>query len=240
MPVAFLSELRASDLAEPSAREDASEGLPSNGRGLPSLLADLKVTAPEKLDRLVASLRGIVPGVRGLRFEGVPISEEYEVHFDEHSAAYTKRARNRPGFQFRFEMANGGVVPAHSASEGTLLTLGLLALLASPKHPKLLLLDNIDAGLHPRAGGELIGQLRKIMSNEPDLQIVVTTHSPYVLDHFQPQEIRLMTSDDAGHAIIGSLTDHPQFERWKEEMLPGEFWSTVGEDWLKKREAQGA
>lgn len=238
MPSAFLAELRVSEMAEPSPREEADEELPSTGRGLPSLLATLKLTTPRQYEHLLASLRAVVPAVNDLRFEAVQIGEEHD-WFDP-IAPRRKAPRKRPGFQFRFEMTNGAIVPAHSASEGTLLTLGLLTVLSTPNRPKLILLDNIDAGLHPRAGGELIGQLRKIMSNEPDLQIVVTTHSPYVLDHFQPQEIRLMTSDDAGHAIIGSLTDHPQFERWKEEMLPGEFWSTVGEDWLKKRETQGA
>jgi len=32
---------------------------------------------------------------------------------------------------------------------------------------------------------------------------------------------------------IKSLRDHPDFERWKDEMMPGEFWSMVGEDWIR-------
>lgn len=237
MPSAFLAELRASDLAEPSAREEASDGLPGSGRGLASTLATLKLIAPAQFEDLLASLRAIVPTVKDLRFEEVQLSEEQEI-YDERFDSYRKRIRNRPGFQFRFEMANGAVVPAHSASEGTLLTLGLLALLASPKHPELVLLDNIDAGLHPRAAGAFVDQLRKIMSAKLGLQVVATTHSPYLLDHLEPHEIRLMCLDDAGHAVIGSLTEHPEFERWKDEMMPGEFWSTVGEGWLRQPQAQ--
>jgi hypothetical protein len=45
--------------------------------------------------------------------------------------------------------------------------------------------------------------------------------------------------NDDGSAMCKPLTDHPDFERWKESMSPGEFWSTFYEDWLTKtREPQ--
>ncbi|WP_257457564.1 hypothetical protein [Archangium lipolyticum] len=37
-----------------------------------------------------------------------------------------------------------------------------------------------------------------------------------------------------GFARCEKLTAHPEFERWKDMMSPGEFWSTVGESWLEK------
>jgi hypothetical protein len=41
-------------------------------------------------------------------------------------------------------------VPAHAASEGTLITLALLTALCSPNRPRILLLDDIDQSLHPQ------------------------------------------------------------------------------------------
>ena len=41
-----------------------------------------------------------------------------------------------------------------------------------------------------------------------------------------------MAVDEDGNAVCGRLEDHPQFEKWKDEMAPGELWSLFGEKWL--------
>ncbi|HVA47766.1 MAG TPA: hypothetical protein VNH11_15465 [Pirellulales bacterium] len=41
-----------------------------------------------------------------------------------------------------------------------------------------------------------------------------------------------MTIGPNSYATCGKLTDHPQFDKWKDEMAPGELWSMFGEKWL--------
>jgi predicted ATPase len=101
-----------------------------------------------------------------------------------------------------------------------------------PSQPKLLLLDDIDRGLHPKAMGDLVKVIRKLMEQDPELQIIATSHSPYLLDHLEYKEVRLTSLDADGVAHVGMLSDYPEFEQWKDVMRPGELWSTVGEDWL--------
>ncbi len=124
-------------------------------------------------------------------------------------------------------------IPAHSLSEGTLLVIGLLTVMMSPSGPRLLLLDNLERGLHPKAMGEFIGQIRKMLDMYEDLQIVATTHSPYLLDHFKPEEIRLTMVHPESGVSCAPMTEHPDFDKWKDQMAPGEFWSLIGEDWIK-------
>jgi signal transduction histidine kinase len=62
------------------------------------------------------------------------------------------------------------------------------------------------------------------LKQDPELQIVATSHSPYLLDQLQPEEVRLTTIREDGSSVCGSLVDHPEFERWKDEMAPGEMW----------------
>jgi predicted ATP-binding protein involved in virulence len=112
------------------------------------------------------------------------------------------------------------------------LLLGLLAVLLGPIHPNVLLLDDIEHGLHPLAQKSLLSVLRKVMDKFPKLQIIATAHSPYLLDHLHPNEIRLMTVGEDGNAVSGKLENHPQFKKWKEEMAPGELWSLFGENWI--------
>ena len=71
------------------------------------------------------------------------------------------------------------------------------------------------------------------MTQEMNIQIIATSHSPYLLDSLQAREVRLTGFLDDGSATICELSDHPEFERWKDVMTPGEFWSTAGEDWIR-------
>jgi len=47
------------------------------------------------------------------------------------------------------------------------------------------------------------------MREFPELQIIATTHSPYLLDQLRPEEVRLLALDEAGRSVCGSLTAHP-------------------------------
>jgi hypothetical protein len=46
------------------------------------------------------------------------------------------------------------------------------------------------------------------------------------------------TMGDDGGMRIAPLTSHPEYERWKDAMAPGEFWSHVGESWVKNLEPE--
>ncbi len=123
-------------------------------------------------------------------------------------------------------------IPAHLASDGTILVLGLLAGLLGPSQPNLILVDDLELGLHPKAQRKLIPLLRTILSENQDLQIIATTHSPYVVDELEPKEVRITWAGEDGVTQCARLDSHPEFERWKDEMWPGEFWSLVGEQWV--------
>jgi predicted ATPase len=128
---------------------------------------------------------------------------------------------------------NSADILSPMVSEGTIIALGLITFVLSPFRPKTILIDDLERGLHPKAQREVVRVLKQILESDPDLQIIATSHSPYILDELDPREVLLATSDEDGRTICGRLPEHPDFERWKEEMTPGEFWSVVGEQWLK-------
>jgi predicted ATPase len=141
------------------------------------------------------------------------------------------------GHQLVFDMKGGKGIPASDISDGTLLTLALLTALMTVDRSQLILVDDLERGLHPKAVGDLIQQLRRIQAENPELQIVASSHSPYLVGFLQAEEVLLTSLDEDGYAAIKPLTDHPDYERWKDFMDPGEFWSTVGESWVTKRNA---
>ncbi|MBS0261726.1 MAG: AAA family ATPase [Planctomycetes bacterium] len=225
--------LDATELARPSYSERIPPRVEFNGSGLASVLSYMALNDPDGFDTLLLHMKNFIPHLKRIRFNKVMIRRSETAYFqndDESEERFTTRKYQADVLLFDFNNANN--VAAYTVSEGTILLLGLLTILLGPTQPKILLLDDIEHGLHPLAQKSLLDALKQVMGAFPDLQIIASAHSPWLLDQLQPEQIRLMTLDADGYAVCGKLTDHPQFEKWKEEMAPGELWSLFGEKWL--------
>jgi predicted ATPase len=210
-----LLDLETSKLAAPSYPKDLSLSLPSDGEGLSSILAGLQLERPERFCKIVESLRAVVPNLRGVRI-GRALLEPETV-----------------GYEILFDMLGAENIPARSTGHGTLLTLGMLTALSLSDDPQVVLINDLERGLHPRAVASFIHQLRGIQN--PNLQIVATSHSPYLIDCVEADEVLLTSLDEDGYAVVRPLTDHPNYSEWKGFMKAGEFWSSVGEDWIIRK-----
>lgn len=200
-------------LAEPSRADGFPPALEADGSNLPSVLSHLESYHVEALRQVDAAIRQLVPAVVGVR------------------TVYDRQA-DKDCLLLNFNGADE--VPATLASTGTLLALGLLTALHHPNRPSVLLCDDLDSGLHPKAQMELVDVLRGLLDRQPDLQIIATSHSPYILDRLEWNEVRVTSLDDGGAAVCRPLDEHPQYARWHDAMSPGEFWSHTGEDWVRK------
>lgn len=233
---AVLLTLDADRLAEPSSADEPVTMIHPDGSGLGSVLADMAATRPDDFEALNAAVREVVPALKRLRLERANVHRtETENIIVDQKVVSRVAEREVWGYQLVVDLKGAEGIPAHAVSEGTLLTIGLFSVLMSPERPRLLLLDNLERGLHPKALGDLVKQLRAILERHPEIQIVATSHSPYLLDHVDPKEVRCGTIGPDGYARFATLSDHPDFARWKESMRPGEFWSTVGDQWVAER-----
>ncbi len=233
MGVGGLLRLDAVAIVAPSFDNRETPQMQNDGTGLPSVLAHLASAAPRVFDDILKALCEVVPTVRGLRFPRAPVKRTETEVITVDGKPFTHRAEKEYwGNSIEFDMENALGIPASMVSEGTLLVLGLLTVILGPGRPRLLLLDDIDRALHPKAQGDLVALLRRLLDKFPEMQIVATSHSPYLLDHLHPKEIRLTTLKADGTVAAGRLDEHPEFEKWRETMTPGEFWSMVGESWL--------
>jgi hypothetical protein len=222
--------LEPSRLSESSAAPTKVPALEASGRGLPSVLAWIANNERERLNTLENQLRLVVPQVQRVRMP----PDLVRVPPDEVGLPSDVSRGWESVAGYRLEVLIGDfAVPARSVSEGTLLTLGILAAIHGPNQPSLLMLDDIDRGLHPQAQAALIGALRTILSTSPQLQIICTTHSPYLLDHFTSEEVTVLArSKESSEVRVKRLSDHADWSKFKDTLSPGEFWSSVGEDWL--------
>ena len=192
-------------LRQPAQGEDIRT-MGDNGRGMHRALSSMMLERRNDFFKLEADLTRIVPSVKQLQ----PTAEH----------------------EIRFDTINGKGLRAYQVSEGTLLTLGLLTAIHGANKPGVLLLDDLDRALHPKAQRELIELLRGVQLTNPEIQIVASTHSPYMLDSMTPNEVLVTSLRDDGSTACEPLTRHPKFSKWKDEFHPGEMWSYFGEQWV--------
>lgn len=207
-----------------------------NGMGLASYLAGIALADRPRYDKLIDAYRRVIPAVADVRFRRVQVtrSQPTSVTINGQPVLHNQTVQTA-GEQLVFDFLNARDIPASSVSEGTLLSLGILAAThAHPGGPAVILLDDLEHGLHPKAQYELLDVLRLVIDETSFLQIIATSHSPYILDKLEPNEVRVTGLGEDGSVVIAPLTDHPAYEKWKDSMTPGEFWSHTGEDWLKK------
>jgi len=86
-------------------------------------------------------------------------------------------------------------------------------------------------------------QLRQLLDQIPELQIVATTHSPFIIDKCSPEEVWLLSPDAQGQCHAARMSEHPQAEDALKVLTTGEFWSAEGEEWVlsktkKKKESK--
>ncbi len=97
-------------------------------------------------------------------------------------------------------------MPARVLSEGTLRILGLLALGGAKEPPSLLGFEEPENGIHPRRI-RLVAELLQARAATGTTQLIVTTHSPTLLD-LMPQDSLFVFRKRKG------LTEIRPFEIW--------------------------
>ncbi len=136
-----------------------------------------------------------------------------------------------------FILADSGqppvTIPAELASQGALLLTAFLALAYDKKTPALLLVEEPENGLHPERLQMVIEILRRISLGEVGnrkRQVIVTTHSPLLLNYIKPEEVRVFVRNREGGTQVTPMTKVPDIERLLKEFSTGELWFLLGEE----------
>ena len=195
-------------MAEP-ARRTSGPGLSSNGGNLAAALAELRARTPEEFAAFTAEVLRMLP-----EFSAPELTE----HADGTAA-------------FALRLHDGNLVTADNLSQGTLYLLGMLVLAFDPDPPSVLCIEEIDRGIHPRMLREVRDALYRLSYPQSfglarrAVQVIATTHSPYLLDLFRdhPEEI-VIAQKHGAEARFERLADRADLAELLAEGSLGDMW----------------
>jgi len=110
-------------------------------------------------------------------------------------------------------------LPGWVLSTGTLRLVALLALFRHPEPPPLIVIEEIENGLDPRAIGMIVEEIRELVRSGRS-QVILTTHSPYLLD-LLPLESLILVERTDGEPTFRRPADDESVQRWSQDFAPG-------------------
>ncbi len=178
--------------------------LDEEGRTLPALLHELSTDQREELS---AILRLILPDIEGVSVSKPTGNRDEMVHYA------LKEGMNVPGHAPRSHE-----VPAWMLSEGTRRITAILALLVRRPAPTLLCIEEIENGLDPWTVLRVLDQLRS--AADRGIQIIITTHSPWLLDHVALESI-IQVRRRGGETLYERFADRTEVKDYSDSVPPG-------------------
>lgn len=122
-------------------------------------------------------------------------------------------------------------VDARGMSDGTLRFAAIVVALLTVKPHSLLIIEEVDNGLHPSRAKELVRVL-KAVSNERQVDVLCTTHNPVLMDELGNEMIPFISyvkRDSDGNSYIKLLEEN---ERLPKLMAVGRVGDMMREDRL--------
>lgn len=207
--------------------------LDPDGFGLATLLNDLVNYDPELFLKLRADFCKFFPQFRSVHTETVHAWKRTYSPNGIHGSG------TADGTGIFFDAVTGQSIRAQQASDGAILFLAFLALAYLPEPPGLLLIEEPETGVYPTRLGQIIKLLKDMVNRTEGVrfpQIILTTHSPYVLSFFEPEEVTLLSRDpEKPDAPVRArpLRDAPNIrERLGDDFYLGELWYNLSEEEL--------
>jgi predicted ATPase len=168
--VSFLSIDQTRRQPEAGPQERLSKG----GENLPNVIQYLKEQHPERLEQMFSVLRQRIPRLERVEAEPMPdgrlLLQIKDAPFDE-------------------------PVQSKFASDGTMKMLAYLTVLYDPEPPRFIGIEEPENFLHPRLLPELAEECRAAAERS---QLLITSHSPFLLDAMRADEVRVLYRDEQG------------------------------------------
>jgi predicted ATPase len=198
----FHDTSRRSALRTRSFADTAADYLRSDGSNLPAFLDAMRDSTDSSTSAAWQRITGLVRRAAPFVTEIVPTPDP-------------------KGIALQWKDDRGEILgPAH-LSDGTLRMIALITALGQPESllPMLSCIDEPELGLHPSALEILCGLISSVTTHH---QVIVSTQSPAILDHFEPDSIVVAERSDAATAL--KRLDATKLSSWLEDYSLSELY----------------
>ncbi|MBK5273701.1 MAG: AAA family ATPase [Desulfuromonadales bacterium] len=187
----------------PQQRTEGRIRLNSDGSNIADYLLDIRRIDKNAFDGIVETMAYVLPYARDLQ---PSVTSELE------RKAYLQMTEA----DFK--------VPGWMLSTGTLRMLALLALLRHPNPPPLIVVEEIENGLDPRSIHLIVEEIRSVVLSGVT-QVILTTHSPYLLDLLTLEHLVLVERDAKGQPRFIRPADNAGLQKWARDFAPGKLYT---------------
>lgn len=122
-------------------------------------------------------------------------------------------------------------IPASELSQGTLIALAILTLSYIPDPPPIVCLEEPDRGMHPRLLRDVRDAMYRLSYPEnygekrDPVQVIATTHSPYLLDLYKDHPEEIVIAQKVGHEVkFERLSDRDDLDEILRDAQLGDVW----------------
>jgi predicted ATPase len=100
----------------------------------------------------------------------------------------------------------------------------LLAVLRHPEPPSVIFIEELENGLDPRAIHLIVEEIRDAVESGRT-QVVITTHSPYLLDLVPLESLILVERQPDGQPKFFRPAEDEQLRKWSDDFAPGKLYT---------------
>jgi predicted ATPase len=192
-------QLNAEKMRLPAPAGSPRSFLP-DGSNLPWVVHELEDSDPAALERWIDHVRTALPDVR--------------------SVSTHEREEDRARY-LQVTYDTGLTAPSWVLSDGTLRMLALTLLAYTPRAARILLIEEPENGIHPRALDAVVQSLQSVY----DGQVFIATHSPLVLSRIEDRDLLCFAKDHDGAIAIVRGSDHPRLAQWRSTLNLGDLFA---------------
>ncbi len=200
----------------------------ASGFGLALCLDDILGFDRDRFIALEQRFKAIFPQIRSIKLIPEPA---FRAPVDDPEQVLQLNRAEGKGIYFEF-VEGGKLLSASQVSDGMLLVLAYLAVLYLPQPPRVLLVEEPENGIHPKRLQDVLSILRDLVTEQSQCQVILTTHSPYVVDLFQPEEVTLCQKTKDGSVAVRRLSESQAVREQLDIFTLGEIWTAEGDEGL--------
>lgn len=188
----------------PQRRSSEHVRLDRNGANIAEYLFSIRDQDADILDGIVESLTRVLSYATGLR---PAITSELE----------------RSVYMLLEETDIAQPHPSWLLSQGTLRVIALLAVFRHPQPPSVVFIEEIENGLDPRTIHLVVDEIQTFL--EAGGQVVITTHSPFLLDLLTLPQIVVVERNERGSPEFTRPANNRALADWRERFTPGALYT---------------